>query len=149
MDASPHQLALGLAIGVFVGFLPCMGVQTWVALPIAFLLGGNKPLAVAGVWISNPVTFVPFYYLCYRVGMQVAPPETVLNFEEFSQVLRNVDLAGMLEMTWALMVPLTVGGVVLGFPSALLTYGMLHRYLTRRRGNETGKADRSRGGTQG
>lgn len=132
MDDPPHTLALGLAIGVFVGFLPIMGVQTWVALPLAMILRGNKMLAVAGVWISNPVTFLPFYYACYRFGLLLYEPIHPLSVEQFQNLLRGATLSGFLELGEALVVPLSVGGVALGSFFGVLTYVGMRFYLDRR-----------------
>lgn len=133
MDETPHELALGLAIGIFVGFLPCMGVQTWVALPLATIFRGNKILAIAGVWISNPVTFVPFYYSCYRVGLWFYTPVSRLGTAEFRALAADASMTRMLEMGKALVVPLTVGSLVLGIPAGVLTYFGLRLFLRRRR----------------
>lgn len=37
----------------------------------------NVPIAALAVWISNPVTFVPIFYLAYRLGAVIlnVPPE--------------------------------------------------------------------------
>ncbi len=141
MDETPHELALGLAIGIFVGFLPCMGVQTWVALPLAFLLRANKPLAVAGVWISNPVTFIPFYFTCYRVGLWLYTPINPLDMAQFSALLEDASMSRMLEMGKALVVPLTLGSLFLGIPSGIITYFALRLYLRRK---QAGKHEESK-----
>ena len=69
LNETNHQIALGLAVGIFVGFLPIMGIQMSVAVPLAFFLRCNKLLAAAGVWITNPATFIPLYYFNYRFGL--------------------------------------------------------------------------------
>ncbi|HCO12075.1 MAG TPA: DUF2062 domain-containing protein, partial [Desulfonauticus sp.] len=40
--AHPHKVALGLALGVFVGFLPIVPFQIVTAVSLAFLVKGNK-----------------------------------------------------------------------------------------------------------
>jgi uncharacterized protein (DUF2062 family) len=149
MDDTPHQLALGLGIGVFVGFLPCMGVQTWVALPIAWATGGNRALAMAGVWISNPVTFFPFYYVCYRFGLILYQPDAPLSLEQFRALLSGDAWAKMLEIGKALVVPLTLGGFGLGIPIGILTYFALLVYLERRRAGTSGEAGSGIGRAEG
>ena len=67
-DDPPHRLALGIAIGVFVAFTPTIGFQMVLAVFLAWLLGANKIIGAALVWISNPATIVPIYYPCYVVG---------------------------------------------------------------------------------
>lgn len=149
LDESPHQLALGFGIGIFVGFLPCMGVQTWVALPMAIAARGNKMLAVAGVWISNPVTFVPFYYTCYRVGLVLYTPEAPLGLAQFQALAQEATIARMLEIGKALVVPLTLGSLVLGVPSGILAYFALRLYLRRRRELDLQEESSTVGGTEG
>lgn len=67
-DDPPQRLALGIAIAVFFAFTPTIGFQTVLAVAFAWLLGANKAVGVPVVWISNPATFVPIYYPCYRLG---------------------------------------------------------------------------------
>ncbi len=134
MDDSPHHLALGLAIGVFVGFLPIMGIQMWVALPLAMALKANKLLAMAGVWISNPVTFIPFYYACYRFGLWLHEPMKPLSVDQFRELLHDVSMERFLELGDSLVVPLTLGCTVLGVIFGTLTYFGLRVWLVRRRG---------------
>jgi hypothetical protein len=138
-----------LAIGIFVGFLPCMGVQTWVALPIAWVSGGNRALAMAGVWISNPVTFLPFYYACYRVGLLLYQPLHPLGLDQFESLMSEVTIAKMLEIGKALVVPLTLGSFGLGIPCGILTYFALLVYLERRRTRTAGEAGSGIGRTEG
>ena len=65
-----RSTALGLAIGVFFGLLfPTM--QMPVAALMAILLRCNLPAALAGTFVSNPVTFVPIYLLAYRIGAAI------------------------------------------------------------------------------
>ena len=67
-DDPPHKLALGISIGLFVAFLPFLGVKTILAIGLAWLLGGNKAVCVPMVWLSNPLTIVPMSYPGYWLG---------------------------------------------------------------------------------
>ena len=60
--------AKGLAIGVFSGCFPFFGFQTLIGVFFAKLAKGNVLLAAIGTWISNPFTYIPLYYLNYKVG---------------------------------------------------------------------------------
>jgi len=60
----------GIAIGVFCAFLP-MPFEMIAAIFIACMIGGNLPFAVAGVWISNPFTWIPLYTPCYLLGSKI------------------------------------------------------------------------------
>lgn len=67
-DGNPHKIALGIAIGVFVGVTPSFPFHTAIALGLAMLLKGSRIAAAAGVWVSNPVTMPLFYIASYKIG---------------------------------------------------------------------------------
>jgi uncharacterized protein (DUF2062 family) len=66
-SATRRSVGGGLWIGLFVGLLPIPG-QTVVAVLLALWLRVNLPVAAITIWISNPITFVPIFYLAYRIG---------------------------------------------------------------------------------
>ena len=67
-NGSPLFNAKGLAIGVFSGCFPFFGFQTLIGVFFAKLAKGNVLFAAIGTWISNPFTYIPLYYLNYKVG---------------------------------------------------------------------------------
>jgi len=76
-DDPPHRLALGVAIGLFVTFTPTIGFQSALVIALAWMFGANKLVGLPLVWISNPATFIPIYYPCYRLGRWVLGGEPV------------------------------------------------------------------------
>lgn len=65
-----RAVAGGLALGLFVGFMPVLA-QMFVAAALAIFFRVNLPLAAMGVWITNPLTFAPIYLFNYKVGAWV------------------------------------------------------------------------------
>lgn len=55
------------ALGLFMAFVP-LPSQMIMSAGMAIVLGVNLPLAVALVWISNPITMPIMFYFCYKVG---------------------------------------------------------------------------------
>lgn len=62
-----RSTAGGVAVGLFVMFMPPVG-QILLATAAAIRLRVNLPIAVALVWLSNPLTFPPLYYFAYLIG---------------------------------------------------------------------------------
>lgn len=61
-------IALGLAIGVFMGLLIPLAQIPFAAL-LAVIFRANLPIAVASTLVTNPFTFAPLYLLAYRIGL--------------------------------------------------------------------------------
>jgi len=68
--------AKGIAIGIFCAFLP-MPFEIVPAIFLAALMRGNLPFAIAGIWISNPLTWIPLYTPCYLLGTKILGLEPV------------------------------------------------------------------------
>ena len=62
-----HSVSLAVYIGIFSAFLPLPG-QTFIAVWMCFWLGANLPIAAVVIWISNPITMPPMFYLTYQLG---------------------------------------------------------------------------------
>jgi uncharacterized protein (DUF2062 family) len=70
-------------IGIFVAFLPIPG-QTLIAAFLALLFSSNLPIAVALVWISNPLTIAPLFIFTYGIGVLLLGMEFIDFTLEFS-----------------------------------------------------------------
>ena len=71
-----QSTAKGIAIGIFCAFLP-MPFEMVPAIILAILMRGNLPFALAGIWLSNPVTWLPLYTPCYLLGAKILQIEPI------------------------------------------------------------------------
>ena len=62
-----HTIARGVAVGLFINFIPLPLQMLWAAL-LARICRANLPSAIALTWINNPFTFVPINLFIYHVG---------------------------------------------------------------------------------
>ncbi|MCX5952529.1 MAG: DUF2062 domain-containing protein [Cyanobacteria bacterium] len=107
-EGSPGHQARGLAIGVFIGCLPIFGLQMLVSLGLANAMRGNRFLAMAGTWISNPITNLPLFWLSYQLGsLLMGPGAAGLQLKD----LNPDNLAGL---GWAFSIRLILGSVLVG-----------------------------------
>lgn len=67
-DDTPHRIAVGVAVGIFVGLTPTVGFQMMIAVAIAAALRANKVVCIPMVWITNPATLGPIYLACFKLG---------------------------------------------------------------------------------
>ncbi len=129
MQGSPHALAGGTAIGVFVGLTPTIPFHT---LLIVCLSLPTKTSTLAGIIISwivcNPLTYFPIYYLSALIGNHLTPYElnlaTVQSTLEQAMAgdgLRN-SLAILGNSGYEALVVMGVGGICFALPFAIVSY---------------------------
>ena len=129
--SSPHDIALGLAFGMFVGFLPIMGIQMIVVLILVIpFKKANKFAAASGVWVSNPLTFIPIYILTYWVGCLFYSDKDVLSYEQMKFILSDINFKSFIDLGINIIVPMFIGGAIIGLITAIITY-FLTKYLIR------------------
>ena len=116
---NPREIALGLALGIFIGMSPTMGVQIVIAVFIAALLKWNKITATIGVFITTPFTAPFIYSTTYLVGAKILGVNKAFRFPE--QMSLDAVIS-MLLHTPRIFGSLFIGGVVIGLPLAMITY---------------------------
>lgn len=102
------------SLGLFWTFIP-IPTQMLFSAAFAIVLRVNIPVAVATVWITNPITVPPIFYFCYRVGAWVLGIEpNHIAFEwSFDWLAQEIG---------ALWEPLIVGCLIIATLSATLGY---------------------------
>jgi uncharacterized protein len=76
-----RSVTRALALGLFVAFIP-LPIHIPVAAALAFLFRLNVPVAIAAVFITNPITMVPMFASAYWLGCQfLGVPVTQFHFE--------------------------------------------------------------------
>ncbi len=111
-----RSVSAGIAIGLFVAFLP-LPLHMLIAAALAIPLRANLPLAVGTVWINNPFTMVPFYYLGYHLGAGLMGSSAVPHAADF-----NPGIDWLLNEGWDILEPMMLGGLIVGLICALLGY---------------------------
>ncbi|WP_225907387.1 DUF2062 domain-containing protein [Leptolyngbya sp. BL0902] len=130
LQGSPEQLARGMASGVFSGCFPLFGLQIVIGLAVATVVRGNRIMAAAATWISNPFTYLPIFAFNYQVGVWILGSSSTQGFTDLDS------LRGWADMGTEVSVRLMLGSAVVGVIAGLLSYYLglpLIRRLRQRR----------------
>jgi uncharacterized protein (DUF2062 family) len=111
-NASPVQVGLGFALGVFIGIVPSFAVGSFVALYTAGKLGWNQGAALSGTFLMNPVKAPFFYGLSYVVGSGIAGVQQVTTPAGLLDSLQHVGWAYLLGIVLVALIVSMVTGLV-------------------------------------
>lgn len=121
-----------MAIGVFMAFTPLQGFQMILAVILAIVTSSNRAVAIAAVWITNPFTMLPIYLTTYRVGRFFMPTSgpidvkkrllSVLVDENGEWLNTAQQMRELLALGTDILVPLFIGGAVVGLTAGVIAY---------------------------
>lgn len=79
-NVNRKMITRGVWIGLFWGFIP-MPMQMAAVIAVTPFIRFNIPIAIAMVWLSNPITMPPMYYMEYLTGNFLLGREGIDNIE--------------------------------------------------------------------
>ena len=131
----PEFVARGIAVGVFAGCFPFFGFQSIIGIVLATLVRGSRISAIAGTWISNPLTYLPIFFLNFKVGQWLLGVET--NFNPHS----TDSLESFLTLGPKLVITLVFGCFVVGAIVGIISYFASFYILKRLRASKTNQTN--------
>lgn len=129
---TPRAIALSFAIGVFWGMSPLLGIHTIGAFFMAWLMRLNKFVAIVGVCITNPWTFIPIYSFSLWIGTKMVGMEHIIPDIDWS----NITFILLMKDLKDLIIPFFVGTFAVGTVSAIVSYIIIYAIVTRYRKRE-------------
>ena len=116
------MITRGVSIGLFWGFIP-MPMQMLAVMATTPFIRFNVPIAISMVWLSNPFTMPPMYYMEYLTGNFILGREGLddieLTMEWFTANFDNI------------LVPLYVGTAFYSIVVSAIIYVVLNRLWVR------------------
>ncbi|MEQ8825177.1 MAG: DUF2062 domain-containing protein [Filomicrobium sp.] len=147
LRASPHQLALGCAIGVFASITPLVGVQMALAGVLALLLRANFTAAMLGTFFGNPFVWAVIWPATYATGSYMLGVPSGLDLgalqSQFVVLWESIRafspdmVSAAWAILWPIVKPMLIGTVPVGLAIAGIFYCLTKRaavtYQARRR----------------
>ena len=129
INDTPHAIALGTAIGMFLAMTPTVGVQIILAAVICTIIKANRFAACVMVFVSNPLTMIPIYWADYWLGSILTGTERITrgDFEKIWQQIIDAGMFGGVQegavvLLGGIGLPMLVGGSILGLIFAVPLY---------------------------
>ena len=127
MPGSTMSISIGLACGVSVSMTPFLGFHFALVAFMAYLLRGNILASAIGTVVGNPWTFPFILALDFEIGGlmlgQVGSQPPSLNIS-LNEIIANP------EILVSFMMPMILGGLVLGGFAWFASFGMCYWALT-------------------
>lgn len=141
LKGDPKSLAMGTAIGVFVGVTPTIPLHTVIILCLSMITRTSAIAAILVSWIvCNPLTYIPIYYFSMVIGNLLTPYE--LNWPRIKHVITILisdhgflkSFNEIFNLGFEVIIVMILGGCILALPIALTSYYVsLHIFETMRR----------------
>ena len=125
-----HRRSVGGAffIGLFCAFMP-VPFQMLLAALLAIFARCNLPIAVALVWITNPLTIGPMFFFAYKLGAWLVDVELTESRWEWSWQWLGTRFAAI---WWPFLLGCLVCGWVAGLTGAVVSRLLWRLHVIRR-----------------
>lgn len=126
LDSSPRKIALGVAVGMFVGMLPITGLQTGTGLLLSFLLRVNKVAVVLSTqFLCNPLTLPFLFFFNLKVGEHIlAYQQSSVSLSVFQGLVEQISFGNFLEVLANIAKPLYLGSIMVAPVAGVIGYGL-------------------------
>ena len=122
---TPHEISLGVAIGVFIAFIPLFGTHTITAIALASLLRVNTLIVLFGTQISNPLTLPFQLFISAEVGSLILHGKFL-----------EIEVTGGLSDFSHVILPILTGSLVLGVLLSGLSFLLVKSLLRKKTGRQ-------------
>ena len=141
LDGSEHNIALGVATGIFIAVTPTIPFHTVFAVALAVILRGSKRAAIISVWFSNPLTIPIFYAGSYYAGtllMGIEHSNIQLIYDLLKTLQSDININAKMDAIiiffkaeLPVFYAMLIGGAVLGIMPAIGSYFLTKSWVRK------------------
>jgi len=128
LQESPERTALAFAIGAWIAFCPFYGFHMILVVFCTWAFGLNFVALMAGALINNPWTIVPILGATYWTGALMLGRTDVPSFD-----WHDLSFMAIYQQVMPYALPFALGGAVLSFAGAALSYPLAHYLISKYR----------------
>lgn len=122
----PESLARGVGLGLFIGFLPSLGFQVFIAFMTAGFFNANRLVTILGTLVTNPLTVIPVSAFSVWIGDLILPGAIISEISE-----QKFDFSTLINSSGQLGLAYVVGCLALSITSSLVGYAMAKIFLNK------------------
>ena len=123
-DLTAKQIALNFTVGILIGLLIPMGLQTIAVIALCAIFRLNFVIVVFATLISNPFTVVFVYYSAFKIGDIFI--NSGISWDYISAVLNNPEVESILSLSFASLKVIYTGLVIESAVFGTLTYVLVY-----------------------
>jgi hypothetical protein len=132
INDTPHKIALGFGLGVFVGILPLTGPIA--ALFLAFLFRVNRAAALLGSLLTNTWLSIVTFLLSIKIGSAIMGIDWHVAYNRSLSLLKNFHWADIAKLSvFDILLPLALGYLVIAFSAGLTAYILIVAAISARK----------------
>ena len=132
LKGSANSIAVGVAWGIAVSFTPFYFLHIGIAVAGSWFMGGSLLGAAIGTLVLNPLTFPLIGWLTYSIGSQFLSASP--NFEGMAGLSMSYIVDNFSEIVLPFLLPMALGGVLVGFVSWIIVFFIVRMLVSRYRG---------------
>jgi uncharacterized protein (DUF2062 family) len=131
LDDSPHRIAAGFAIGVFLGILPAAGPMA--AVVVAWVFRANRVAAFVGGFFTNTWLSVLTFVVAIKIGAFVTGTHFHRVYNDCKELMKHFNWHELLdESILQILKPVFAGYALVGAVAGVAAYGIAY-WLTHRK----------------
>jgi uncharacterized protein (DUF2062 family) len=129
INDSPHKIAFGLGLGVFLGIFPGTGILA--ALVLSWILRVNKTSAIIGTLITNTWLSIGTFILSIKIGSALLKIDWQVIYNQWNAFIETFHWQHLFAPAILnIILPIMLGYVIIAFGFGCIVYVLSFSLIT-------------------
>jgi len=128
INDSPHRIAFGFGLGIFLGILP--GTGPIAALLLSILFRVNRASALLGAFLTNTWLSVVTLFVSIRIGSSIFGLDWQKEYAIYAELVKNFHWQNFFKISvLKIFLPVMLGFLIVSFCLGCLSYVIIRAVL--------------------